>query len=272
MDVARWRPSGGEWARTLSLVQERERERIRRFVFKRDAKASLVGQLMLRKVIREALQLPNELVQLERSDRGKPYYPAPLPFRFNVSHQGSYTVLAASSAQLVGVDLMRVDKERFLDRPGTKLADFFHTMRRQFTPREWGNIRLGTEEDQLANFYRHWCLKESYVKAVGVGITMDLLSLDFEVSEPLKPPGGIVVTSTGLSVSGQPPETTWRFEEQLLDESHCVCVALSPPVPIESKAFELLSVEDLTLPVCPAPEHDEWAREFESKEEEPVFV
>ncbi len=273
VDVARWRPSGREWAGALSLIaQAKERDKIRRYVFKRDAKASLIGQLMLRKLIREALNIPNTQVNLERTDRGKPYYQGPtaLSFRFNVSHQGAYTVLAASPSQLVGIDVMKIDEERFRvpDREA-KVADFFHTMRRQFTIGEWANIRgnKGTLEQQLGNFYRHWCLKESYVKAVGVGIGMDLLSLDFGVKEALN--GSDILTSTTLSISGQ-LEKDWRFEEQMLDDKHCVCVALKP-AESEPAPFQMLTVEDLSLPVSPSEEHDLWAAEFEAKSEEPIF-
>ena len=285
-DIAKWRPSGAEWARALSLVahQPTERERIGRFVYKRDAKASLVGQLMVRKAIRDALQVPNESVLLERTDRGKPYLPAStgldIPFRFNVSHQGSYAVLAASpTAQLLGVDVMRIDRERFL--PGldgsSRLADFFHTMRRQFTPGEWKNIRGQPQEApevvQLANFYRHWCLKESYVKALGVGIGMDLQSLDFAVAEwPLRPAS--IVTSTALCVSGR-SEPSWRFEEQLLDDDHCVCVALGGAEQVDRPAepFQVIQVSEL-LPAghsWPADEEEQWARDFECKDEAPTL-
>lgn len=264
VNTAKWRPGGVEWSKALSLIQEKERERICRFTFKRDAKASLVGQLMLHKLIRETLHIPNEKIQLERTDKGKPYLPKlPLPFYFNVSHQGAYTVVAASSsAHLVGVDVMRIDEERFEEE--AKLDDFFHTMRRQFTFREWGNIRKGNRKEQLLNFYRHWCLKESYVKAVGVGIGMNLLSLDFNVSKTLKD----IVTSTQLEIDGK-LEDSWRFEEQLLDDQHCVCVALNPASSLP-QPFQLLEVEDLLLPEYPElPGRDQWAADFETKEEEP---
>ena len=264
VNIAKWRPCGVEWAKALSVIQEKEQERICRFTFKRDAKASLVGQLMLHKLIRETLQIPNDKILLERTDKGKPYLPKlPLPFSFNVSHQGAYTVMAASSsAQLLGVDVMRIDEERFVEE--AKLDDFFHTMRRQFTSREWGNIRHGDRKGQLQNFYRHWCLKESYVKAVGVGIGMNLLSLDFNVSHPLTG----IITSTRLEKDGK-LEDGWRFEEQLIDNEHCVCVALKPDNS-SSESFQFLKLEDLLLPDCPLlPGRDQWAADFEAKEEEP---
>ncbi|XP_059353266.1 L-aminoadipate-semialdehyde dehydrogenase-phosphopantetheinyl transferase-like [Daphnia carinata] len=264
VNIAKWRPCGVEWSKALSVIQEKERERICRFTFKRDAKASLVGQLMLHKLIRETLQIPNEEVQFERTEKGKPFLPKlALPYQFNVSHQGAYTVVAASSStELLGVDIMRIDDERFEEE--TKLQDFFYTMRRQFTYREWKNIRHGNRKEQLKNFYRHWCLKESYVKAVGVGIGMNLLSLDFNVNEPISG----IVTSTSLGIDGK-LEESWRFEEQLLDEEHCVCVALklgkSAPQP-----FQLIQLKDLYLPNCrELPNHEKVATDFEMKEEEP---
>lgn len=263
VNIAKWRPCGVEWSNALSLIQEKEQERICRFTFKRDAKASLVGRLMLHKLIRETLKIPNEEIHFERTEKGKPFLPKlALPFHFNVSHQGAYTVVAASSStELLGVDVMRIDVERFEEE--AKLQDFFYTMRRQFTSREWTNIRNGDRKEQLKNFYRHWCLKESYVKAVGVGIGMNLLSLDFNVTQPLTG----IVTSTLLEINGK-PEDSWKFEEQLLDEEHCVCVALksanSAPLP-----FELVKIDDLLLPCQELPTHKQWAADFDAKEEEP---
>jgi 4'-phosphopantetheinyl transferase len=263
VNIAKWKPCGVDWAKALSLIQENEQERICRFTFKRDAKASLVGRLMLHKLIRETLKIPNEVIHFERTEKGKPFLPKlALPFQFNVSHQGAYTVVAASSStELLGVDVMRIDVERFEEE--AKLQDFFYTMRRQFTGREWTNIRNGDRKEQLKNFYRHWCLKESYVKAVGVGIGMNLLSLDFNVSQPLSG----IVTSTLLEINGK-LEDSWKFEEQLLDEEHCVCVALksgnSVPQP-----FQLVQLDDLLLPCTELPSHNQWAADFEVKEEEP---
>lgn len=265
LNIARWRPTGHEWAQALSLISEKEQERICRFSFKRDAKASLVGQLMLHKLVRETLNIPNNQIKFARTDRGKPFLPhVNLPFSFNVSHQGAYTVMAASPRSLLGVDVMRVDDERF--DSDDKLQDFFFTMRRQFTLCEWKNIRRGANIEQLLNFYRNWCLKESYVKAVGVGIGINLQALDFVILQPLHG----VVTSTTLKIENV-ADDAWYFEEQLIDEKHCVCVASKPPTDV-ADTFRVLQIEDLLLPV----EHQDeklkkWAKDFERKEEEPLL-
>ncbi len=69
---------------------------------------------MIRKVISDELKVPWNDIQLKRTERGKPYlmnkdsynsetFPN---FNFNVSHSGSYVVLAAERAKDCGIDVM----------------------------------------------------------------------------------------------------------------------------------------------------------------------
>jgi 4'-phosphopantetheinyl transferase len=76
-----------------------------------------------------------------------------------------------------------------------KRREFFRLMRRQFTVDEWKQIENPTFDGadkmstisttlgdrQLAEFFRHWSLKESYVKAIGSGLNIDLQRLNFKV-------------------------------------------------------------------------------------------
>ena len=272
-DISKWKPSRSEWTVALGCLPDEERQRISKFWFKRDAKASMAGQLMLRKLIRETLEVEDGCFQLQRTDRGKPYlaHPPNFPLNFNVSHQGSYTALAASPCKWVGIDVMRVDTERFaMPNCSAKIDDFFHTMRRQFTTGEWANIRVGSLEDQLLRFYRHWCLKESYVKAVGTGIAVDLQKIDFQVMHHNLEEA---VASTTVKIDGFPADD-WCFEEQLLDDRHCVCVALNPAFGQKESVARFQSIEasDLISENTPlSPVDPQWAVQFDAKEEEPQY-
>lgn len=90
-----------------------------------------------------------------------------------------------SDTDRVGVDVMRMS-DKF---PRKNIPEFFHLMKRQFTPEEWNTIHGQQEEEeeeeqkeqQLARFYRLWCLKESFVKADGSGLNWDLQRLSFQV-------------------------------------------------------------------------------------------
>ena len=72
-------------------------------------------------------------------------------------------------------------------------------------------------------FYVFQCLKESYVKAVGVGIGMDLKRIEFHVYSQLAQSS--YVADTRVYIDGEVQEN-WRFEETLLDDKHCVATAL----------------------------------------------
>lgn len=73
--------------------------------------------------------------------------------------------------------------------PRRDVGEFFRLMRRQFTPDEWRTIEgegaaasgAGEDAAALRSFYRHWCLKESFVKAEGSGLRWDLQRISFKV-------------------------------------------------------------------------------------------
>lgn len=246
-NVRAWKPTREQWLYALQCVQPEEKERINKFVFTKDAKASMVGRLLLRKCISELNGVPYDDLRLGRDENNRPVVTQPEvadhSFDFNVSHQGDFAVLAADEYPSVGVDVMKTEYSG-----GKTMQEFFAVMWRQFTPSEWNFIEQpGTENDLLRRFYRLWCLKESYVKAVGAGLSINLQRLDFncltrEVKE------GAITKDTQLYLDGQ-LLADWVFQETLLDPDHCVCTALNvrnEAISPVDKLFSVLSFEELT--------------------------
>ncbi|XP_022416226.1 L-aminoadipate-semialdehyde dehydrogenase-phosphopantetheinyl transferase isoform X2 [Monodon monoceros] len=223
-----WLPSRAEWLLAVRSIQPEEKERIGQFVFARDAKAALAGRLMMRKLVAEKLNIPWNNIRLQRTAKGKPVLAKdslnPYPnFNFNISHQGDYAVLAAESELQVGIDIMKTSF------PGRgSIPEFFHIMKRKFTNKEWETIRSFKDEwTQLDMFYRNWALKESFIKAIGVGLGFELQRLEFDIS-PLNLDIGQVYKETRLFLDGE-EEKEWAFEESKIDEHHFVAVALRKP-------------------------------------------
>ncbi|KAL4657339.1 L-aminoadipate-semialdehyde dehydrogenase-phosphopantetheinyl transferase [Arapaima gigas] len=221
-----WSPSRREWLWAAQCIQREEKERIGRFVFARDAKAAMAGRLLMRKLACEKMGLPWDEIRLERTAKGKPFLASSSPsfpshqWAFNISHQGDFAVLAAECGLQVGVDVMKTRQ------PGRgSVPDFFRIMKRQFTDHEWGVIKgAGSEWTQLDMFHRHWTLKESFIKAIGIGVGFDLHRLEFHVS-PMHMQQGCVYRETRMCVDSK-ENTGWVFEESLLDQDHHVAVAL----------------------------------------------
>ncbi|XP_029922065.1 L-aminoadipate-semialdehyde dehydrogenase-phosphopantetheinyl transferase [Myripristis murdjan] len=266
-----WTPSRAEWLLAARCVQQEEKDRIGQFMFAKDAKSAMAGRLLLRRLVCDRMGVPWSEIRLERSPRGKPYLAAPVQvtadsgaepwaWSFNLSHQGDYTVLAAEQGLQVGVDVMKTTM------PGsTSVSEFFRIMTRQFTEHEWSVIQsAGSERQQLAAFYRHWALKESFIKAIGTGLGFNLQRVEFHLSsEPVTQERALRQTKMHLD---EEEEEDWIFEESLLDADHHVAVALGPPdkagagPPLSSlpppSTFTLLSFSDLISSASPLTEED----------------
>ncbi|XP_066442370.1 L-aminoadipate-semialdehyde dehydrogenase-phosphopantetheinyl transferase [Eleutherodactylus coqui] len=271
---ARWTPGRDDWSLCARCVQPEEKQRIAQFMFTRDAKAAMAGRLLIRKLIAEKLLIPWDKIQLDRTAKGKPFLVSGIPphlpnFNFNVSHQGDFAVLAAEPELQVGVDIMKTN------RPGSgSTEEFFRIMHRQFTQREWHSIKsMGSDWAQLDMFYRHWALKESFIKAIGVGLGFNLQRIEFEVL-PLHMEPGKVYTQTKMLLDEE--VENWSFEEMLLDEKHHVAVALggtdtNKPSKLQNGTlFTLLTYEDLVASAVPiTPEDPDYWDNFYSKPEIP---
>ncbi|KAG2457010.1 L-aminoadipate-semialdehyde dehydrogenase-phosphopantetheinyl transferase isoform X4 [Polypterus senegalus] len=276
-----WSPSCSEWLLAARCVQREEKDRIGQFVFAKDSKSAMAGRLLIRKLITEKMNIPWNEIHLERTPKGKPVLAKPVlhnisqKYNFNISHQGDYVVLAAEPGFQVGVDVMKTS------RPGsTTTVDFFKIMKRQFTDHEWKVIKsAGSELKQLDMFYRHWTLKESFIKAIGTGVSFNLQRIEFHLStkqmnvEEVK-------KDTKLLLDGE-QEDNWVFEECMLDSNHHVAVALGMQDKVNQEScsafsdpnparFITLNFNDLVTSAIPLTEEDyEYWEHFQKKSESP---
>eukprot|EP00116_Pleurobrachia_bachei_P007878 sb/3468140/ len=217
-----WHPTAGEWLRAANTITPTERERVGRYMFKRDAKHAMIGRLLVRHCLSTITSQPPDSFVLDRDESGKPYLSTPsLPsLHFNVSHAGDYAVCVCNnSGWKVGVDVMKVELRR-----NTTLETFFSHMKKQFTPFEWDTINGDT--NSLFSFYRHWCLKESYVKTIGTGLKFGLQRIEFHLGGPLDQNGGLCETTTVL-IDGV-RQVDWVFEESSHD-GHITAIAIRVP-------------------------------------------
>ncbi|KAF2896343.1 hypothetical protein ILUMI_09850 [Ignelater luminosus] len=267
-NFSKWMPSESDILLATACIQSEEKDRLAKFVFNKDFKSSLVGRLMMRKFINQITSTPYNEIKFGRDDKGKPILINPAPDKtiklaFNVSHHGNYVVLAGEVGNsLLGVDVMK------LEYSGTKsLSEYFRIMKRPFADMEWAEIKgSGSEKEQIAMFCRHWCLKESYVKAIGVGITINLQDICFKINTPVLKKDSLVA-DTELFVSNI--KQNWRFEESLIDNEHCVAVALCNDENLDEEnniIFKELQFSDIVENAIPLLEYDEaYCKQFFEK-------
>ncbi|MBP6978858.1 MAG: 4'-phosphopantetheinyl transferase superfamily protein [Bacteroidales bacterium] len=146
----------------LTLVPQSSRKRINAFYREPDAQRSLFGELLIRCLLCKKLSIHNADLRIEYEEKGKPYVQN-YPIHFNMSHSGSW-IVAAFSGHPVGIDVEQVKKCR------TGIA------RRFFNESEFQSLMDTPEPERSEYFYTLWTLKESYLKALGKGLTLPLSS------------------------------------------------------------------------------------------------
>ncbi|MBO4484039.1 MAG: serine hydrolase [Lachnospiraceae bacterium] len=103
----------------------------------------------------------DSLLKTERREGGKPYLSAFPEFHYNISHSANRVMLTVCDTE-TGCDVQQIGKH------GLKLA------KRCFSPAELAYYEAGTEDERARRFAKIWARKESFLKAVGVGIAADM--------------------------------------------------------------------------------------------------
>ena len=135
------------------------REKTDRFRFEKDRQLSLGAEALLRHALRCA-GFDAASTDFTYGAEKKPYLRDGGLF-FNLSHSGIWAVCAVAGCE-VGCDVEQV-------------APIDLKLARRFLPEEAEDIYAQpTEAEKLDLFYRYWTLKESFMKATGLGLQLPL--------------------------------------------------------------------------------------------------
>jgi 4'-phosphopantetheinyl transferase len=157
-----------------ACLSDDERRIQQRFFFSKDRHQYLITRVMVRNVLSlySDSVAPHEWV-FEKNNYGKPFVKNFLncpPLNFNVSHTEKMTIFAVTLVGDIGVDIELLKRGLF----NIDLA------KSVFTDREFSKFgSLLEEELKEAYFFDVWTLKEAYIKARGMGLTIPLRHISF---------------------------------------------------------------------------------------------
>ena len=174
------------------------------------------GQRLLKAVSEYCGEDVQGELHVERTHKGKPYFPDLPGIQFSISHSGGYWACTVAE-ESVGLDLQEYAllKGETPDKAAvrfSKLAHrFFHPLEAEFV--EW---------DRFHNFFTAWAAKEAYVKYTGQGI-------DKYFSEHCVIPGQ---KTEWNRLSGKREGVAWRalekqFWKSYYKEDYILCVCTS---------------------------------------------
>lgn len=159
----------------MALLSADETVRYNRYLVPEAAATFLAARMLLRSVLSQYAALPPAAWRFETNRFGRPHIAntdAPRGLTFNLSHKpGCVTCLIGAGREL-GVDV---------EDSAAGRTNFLETAGRFFSSPEAAALRHLPDEPRRQRFYELWTLKESYMKARGVGLSLGLSRFSFSV-------------------------------------------------------------------------------------------
>jgi 4'-phosphopantetheinyl transferase len=156
-----------------ALMTPEERARHDRFIAAGDRALFLATRALVRTTLSRYAQVAPAAWRFGTHARGKPHIASPAsapPLHFNLSNTQGLVVCAVSTTFAhIGVDTEPVDRRN----AGVALAD------RYFSATEMAALNALPPEHQQRRFLSYWTLKESYIKARGLGLAIPLDQFSF---------------------------------------------------------------------------------------------
>jgi 4'-phosphopantetheinyl transferase len=198
---------------TLALLSDDERQQQQRYLSPLKRQEHLATRVLVRSLLGGALGVAPASLQFVHNEWGRPALsPAfsPAAVHFNLSHTEGLIVCLVSSQHEVGVDTELLARAPELLALGPEV----------FAPKELKDLAALPLEERAQRAVVLWTLKESYIKARGMGLALPLDGFAFRFAD-----GQI---SLELEPSLSDDGLCWQFQTLVMGQ-HCISLAISSP-------------------------------------------
>jgi 4'-phosphopantetheinyl transferase len=164
----------GLWPRYDALLSAEERAKQARFRFERDQRRYLVTRVLARTVLSRYQRVRPEHWVFSAGPRGRPQISAPRfepALEFNIAHSADLVMLGVTSGRTLGIDAESLTMRDY-DIAG---------LDRYFAAEERAALLALPATARRRRFFELWTLKESYIKARGLGLAIALDAFRFEL-------------------------------------------------------------------------------------------
>ena len=203
-------PDSAREDEALKWLDERESSRRSAFINPGPRRRFVLSRAALRAILCRELGCRREELEFGTSYYEKPFAIVrgkPHPISFNVSHSGKNGIIAFSPEGRLGVDVEDLAPQSNMGL----LAEAAFTTSEQAA---LGSID-GTEKLRL--FFRIWTIKEALIKAVGMGLSLDMSTFDI----PAAMRHGAANSVFSLP---QAPSVYWRLQS-ISNRDYCAALA-----------------------------------------------
>jgi 4'-phosphopantetheinyl transferase len=214
----------------LALLSDAERAQHQRFIPPKKRHEYLVTRVLVRTVLGRALGVPPQSLQFTANEWGRPALWPPAPLHFNVSHTDGLVVCLVSPNPEMGVDTEQL----------ARAPDLLALAPTVFAPQEQSDLAALPATEQARRAVVLWTLKESYIKARGMGLALPLDGFTFRFDADRVR----LEVSPALEDDGN----RWQFHTRMLG-AHCISIAQADPQPESHPSALQAGLE--VIPFCP---------------------
>jgi 4'-phosphopantetheinyl transferase len=206
-------------AKLAPLLSRDERQRAERFHRPTDRWRFIVGRGILRKILATYLALAPDEVRFVYNKYGKPFISDDQSrgaLSFNQSHSNGMALYAVARRRRIGIDVEYIREDFAI----LEVAERF------FSKDEFEALKALPSDRRTKAFFNCWSRKESYIKAIGMGVSYPL----DEFSVSLAPD----VTPALLKVDADATEASrWNMYQLDVGEGYAAAfIVENPPVSI----------------------------------------
>ena len=196
----------------VSLLDADETRRYRSFRFDRDRQCFLAAHVLLRTTLSRYAPLEPSQWTFKKNAYGRPQISAPsyaLPLQFNLSHTDGLVACAVTRDADVGIDVEALSRPT----PGLDVAERF------FSPEEYRMLRQAPASQQHELFFAIWTLKEAYIKARGMGLSLPLDQFAFDLHH-------LEIRGVHFRENLNDSPERWQFDVQRAEPGHILAFAV----------------------------------------------
>lgn len=140
--------------------------------------------------------------------------------------------IACHSNSLIGIDVVDISTRSSMVSNAREFVSMYH---KQLSDNEVAYIcnrgrdsNCDTDNDIYTTFYIYWSLKESYIKAIGIGFGIDLQQVVFTISS-FTNVDGVIKGKAKVCINQEHKNSNdWEFTFFSLDVKHVICIATGP--------------------------------------------
>jgi 4'-phosphopantetheinyl transferase len=213
------------------LMNKQEAIQQKRFIFKQNQHQYLITRALVRTVLSRYCNLPPAELCFEKNRHGKPEISSlhkQKSLRFNLAHTDGQIICGVVLDHDLGVDVENESRKS----ETTAIAHRF------FSVNEIENLDKQPQDKQRSRFFDFWTLKESYIKACGLGLAIPLNHFHFDLTQDNK------IGISFISARDDQPDS-WQFWLLQTDPTHKIAISLR--CGIQDRKYKLMLREIVPL-------------------------